>query len=133
MSQLDAVFARLEAAGEIIEGYSQEQIDRVARSVVDAGVRENRRLSELAVSETGYGRVADKMVKNELSTTILWDSIKDEKTVGIIREDAGRNIWEVAAPVGIVAAVIPCTNPTSTTLYKAIIALKGRNPILFSP
>ncbi len=133
MSQLDEIFSRLETAGEIIEKYSQEQIDKIVRSVVDAGIRENRRLSELAVSETGYGRVADKMVKNELSTTILWDSIKDEKTVGIIREDAARNIWEVAAPVGIVAAVIPCTNPTSTTLYKAIIALKGRNPILFSP
>ncbi len=133
MNQLDEVFARLEEAGKSIEAYTQEQVDQMVRSVVDAGVRENRRLAELAVSETGYGRVADKMVKNELATTILWDSIKDEKTVGIIREDPNRNIWEVAAPVGIVAAVIPSTNPTSTTLYKAIIALKGRNPVLFSP
>ena len=133
MSMLDGIMDRLEQAGQIIEEYSQEQVDRMVQAVAEAGARESRRLAELAVSETGYGKVKDKMVKNELATTILWDSIKNEKTVGIIREDANRNLWEVAAPVGIVAAVVPSTNPTSTALYKAIISLKGRNPILISP
>ncbi len=133
MSMLDAMMDRLEQAGTVIEDYSQEQVDRMVHAVVQAGAANSKRLAELAVAETGYGKVQDKMTKNEVATTILWDSIRDEKTVGIIRELPDRNIWEVAAPVGIVAAVVPSTNPTSTTLYKAIIALKGRNPILFSP
>jgi len=133
MSSLDKVFSELEQAGSILEKYSQSEIDRVVYSVVKAGERHSKRLAELAHNETGFGIVKDKITKNTLATTVLWDSIKDEKTVGIIKEDVNKNILEVAAPLGIVVAVVPSTNPTSTTLYKAIISLKGRNPILFSP
>jgi len=133
MSSLDRLFSELEQAGSILEKYSQEQIDKIVYSVVKAGEKHSNRLSEMAVDETGFGIVADKITKNSLATTVLWDSIKNVKTVGIIKEDIEKNIIEVAVPVGIVVAVIPSTNPTSTALFKAIIALKGRNPILFSP
>lgn len=133
MSSLDRVFSELELAGSILEKYSQEDIDKVVYSIVKVAEKNSERLAKLAVDETGFGIVKDKITKNSLATTVLWDSIKDVKTVGIINEDAVRNILEIAAPVGIVVAIIPSTNPTSTALFKAIIALKGRNPILFSP
>ncbi len=130
---LDSIFEKAEIAGSILEGYSQEEIDTIVEQIAKDGEANALRLAELAHNETGYGKPEDKKIKNILATKLLWDSIKNVKTVGIIREDAVNKIIEVAAPVGIVAAVIPSTNPTSTTLYKAIISLKGRNPIIFSP
>ncbi len=130
---LDSIFEKAEIAGNILEEYSQEEIDKLVEQVAKDGEANALPLAELAHNETGYGKVEDKKTKNILATKILWDSIKNEKTVGVIKEDTVNKIIEVAAPVGIVVAVIPSTNPTSTTLYKAIISLKGRNPIIFSP
>ncbi|MGL4791266.1 MAG: acetaldehyde dehydrogenase (acetylating), partial [Anaerotignaceae bacterium] len=90
-------------------------------------------LAQMAVEETGFGKVEDKMYKNHLASTKLYNSIKDMKTVGIIKEDTVNKIIEVADPVGLIMGIIPSTNPTSTTIYKAIISLKSRNAIVFSP
>ena len=130
---LDLIFEKAENAGKILEEFDQKKIDTIVEQVARDGEANALRLAELAHNETGYGKVEDKKTKNILATKILWESIKNEKTVGIINEDKRNRIIEVAAPVGIVVAVIPSTNPTSTTLYKAIISLKGRNPVIFSP
>ncbi|MCI0587650.1 MAG: aldehyde dehydrogenase family protein [Planctomycetes bacterium] len=128
----DAVAAAKRAA-EALHSFSQEKIDAVCSAMAEAGERASLDLARLAVEETGYGRVDHKVLKNRFGTRILWDSIKDFRTVGVVRRDERAGLFEVAAPQGVVAAIVPTTNPTSTALYKAIIALKGRNAIVVSP
>jgi acetaldehyde dehydrogenase (acetylating) len=98
-----------------------------------AGVQASERLGRLAQEETGYGVAAHKKLKNEFGSRVVWESIRDLKTVGVIRHDPARRLYEIAWPMGIVAALIPSTNPTSTTFFKALIAVKARNGIVFSP
>lgn len=124
---------RAKAAGKGLEGLSQERIDHICRAMCMAGSREAERLAKLAVEETGMGRAESKVYKNMVATDLLWDSIKDMKTVGVISHDRDSGVVEFAAPMGPVAAIIPTTNPTSTAFYKAIIAIKARNPIVVSP
>ncbi len=113
--------------------YSQEQVDTIVRAMVDAGYAEAERLGRMAYEETGFGKPEDKKKKNEFATKRVCESIKDLKTVGIIREDKEKNIVEIAEPMGVVAALIPSTNPTSTVMFKAIISVKGRNGFVASP
>lgn len=121
------------AAQKTLENFSQEQIDAVVQACADAA-RENREpLARLAVEETTYGVVADKVEKNLFSARDVFNAIKDLKTVGIIREDSDNGVIEIAVPAGVVVGIIPCTNPTSTAIFKALIALKGRNAIVMSP
>lgn len=120
-------------AQKALERFSQEQIDAVVRASAEAARQNAESLARLAVEETTYGVVADKVEKNLFSARDVYDAIKDLKTVGIIREDAEQGVVEIAVPAGVVAAIIPCTNPTSTAIYKALIALKGRNAIVMSP
>jgi acyl-CoA reductase-like NAD-dependent aldehyde dehydrogenase len=124
---------RSKRACEQVSGYSQEQIDAICKAMADAGARAAYDLARLAVEETGIGRVHYKILKNLLGSEGTWDSIKDEKTVGIVSRDERTGITEVATPVGVVAGIIPTTNPTSTALFKAIIAVKGRNAMVISP
>jgi acetaldehyde dehydrogenase (acetylating) len=112
---------------------SQEEVDRVCASMSVAGVQASERLGRLAQEETGYGVAAHKKLKNEFGSRVVWESIRDLKTVGVIRHDPARRLYEIAWPMGIVAALIPSTNPTSTTFFKALIAVKARNGIVFSP
>jgi len=112
---------------------TQEQVDRIVAAMVEAGYRESERLARLAVEETGYGIAADKVVKNHFATRHLWESIKDVKTVGVLRRDDQKKIIEIGWPVGVIVALTPSTNPTSTVFYKAIIAVKARNGIVFAP
>jgi acetaldehyde dehydrogenase (acetylating) len=98
-----------------------------------AGVQASERLGRLAQEETGYGVAAHKKIKNEFGARVVWESIRDLKTVGVIRHDPARRLYEIAWPMGVVAALIPSTNPTSTTFFKALIAVKARNAIVFSP
>ncbi|NCC79862.1 MAG: acetaldehyde dehydrogenase (acetylating), partial [Clostridia bacterium] len=95
--------------------------------------RESENLAKLAVEETGYGNVPDKTVKNLVASKILYEAIKDMKTVGFIHEDDEKKIYEIGVPVGVIAGLVPSTNPTSTAIYKAIIALKAGNAIVLSP
>jgi acetaldehyde dehydrogenase (acetylating) len=113
--------------------FTQEQVDRIIDMMREAGEANAARLAMMAVSETGMGNYNDKCFKNYFASRTVYESIKDLKTVGIIRRDNEQKIWEIAEPVGVIAAIIPTTNPTSTVIFKAMIALKSRNAIVFSP
>ncbi|PEQ85610.1 acetaldehyde dehydrogenase (acetylating) [Bacillus sp. AFS006103] len=126
--------ARLgKAAAEQMADYTEEQIDQILRNMVKAAKDHAVMLAKMAVEETGFGKVEDKTYKNHLASTILYQSIKDLKTIGIIQHDEATQIMDVAEPVGLVMGIIPSTNPTSTAIYKAMIAIKSRNAIVFSP
>lgn len=120
-------------ATEQIAKYSQEQIDKIVLNMVKAAQANAVSLAKMAVEETGFGKVADKTYKNHLASAVLYESIKDMKTCDIIGEDPVNKVIEVADPVGLLMGIIPSTNPTSTTIFKAIIAVKARNAIVFSP
>ncbi|MDD8018922.1 MAG: aldehyde dehydrogenase family protein, partial [Bacteroidota bacterium] len=113
--------------------YSQEQVDTIVKAMVDAGFAAAERLGRMAHEETGFGKVEDKKKKNEFATQRVWESIKDLKTVGVIGEDKEKKIIELGEPMGVVAALIPSTNPTSTAMFKAIISVKGRNGFVACP
>lgn len=120
-------------AFETFRTFSQERVDRICYAMAEAGFREAQRLAEMAVEETGFGIVASKRAKNEFSTRGLWAYIRDLKTCGLVTSDDARGVYEYADPFGVVAAIIPTTNPTSTALFKAIICLKARNGMVCSP
>ena len=111
--------------------YSQEQVDNIVQHMALAGLSMQQELARLAIEETKRGIYEDKVIKNIFSTEYIWHSIKHEKTVGIIEENDEEDYMLVAEPVGIVAGVTPVTNPTSTTMFKAITCIKTRNPIIF--
>ena len=120
-------------AQEAYASFTQAQVDHIVEEIAKAGAAHAEELAKMAVEETGFGVWQDKILKNLLGSTMTYDSIKDMKTVGIIREDPAAGIFEVAVPMGVVAALIPSTNPTSTVLYKSIISLKAGNAIVISP
>jgi len=133
LQEVRDALARAKAAAHAVREYSQAQIDRVCEAMAMA-VRENAYpLARAAVEETGIGRVHYKILKNLFGSQATWDSIKDEQTVGVIRRDEGRGIVEVATPAGVIAGIVPTTNPTSTAAFKAIISVKGRNACVLSP
>ena len=113
--------------------FSQSQLDAICQAISKAFWDASVELAELAVSETGFGNAEDKTTKNRFASRRVWEAVKDMKTVGVLNEDRERKIWEVAVPKGVIAAIVPSTNPTSTVCYKAIIALKAGNAIVFSP
>ena len=113
--------------------YDQSKVDTICAAIARACANEAERLAKMAVEETGFGVWQDKILKNLLGSTMTWESIKDMRTVGILSEDPVHKVMEVAAPVGVVAALIPSTNPTSTVMYKVLIALKAGNAIVISP
>lgn len=120
-------------AQKIMAKMTQSEIDHIVESMVKAAREEAERLAAMAVEETGFGNVPDKTVKNLFAANDVYNSIKDVKTVGIIRRDEENRVWEVAQPVGIVAGIVPSTNPTSTVIFKSLIAVKAGNAIIFSP
>src|SRR5512147_621306 len=128
----DAV-ARAYEAWKTWSKASQEQVDRVCAAMAEAGYTASERLGRLAQEETGYGVAAHKKLKNEFSSRRVWQSIRDLKTVGVIRHDPERRLYEIAWPMGVIAALVPSTNPTSTAFFKALIAVKARNAIIVSP
>jgi acetaldehyde dehydrogenase (acetylating) len=124
---------RAHAAFLKYQHFSQEQVDRVVEAMAAAATANAEKLARLAVEETTYGVVADKVQKNLFSSQRVFEAIRNLKTVGIVHEDPAQGVLEVAVPVGVVAAVLPSTNPTSTAIYKVLIALKARNAIVLSP
>lgn len=120
-------------AQEELSKKSQEDVDRIVKSIAGAGVRNAERLAKMANEETGFGVVADKVVKNVFASQGVYEHIKDMKTIGEIEWDAEKKVRSIAIPVGVIAGLIPSTNPTSTALYKAEIAIKAGNAIVFSP
>ena len=122
-----------EKAQHILADMSQQQLDAIVEAVAKAFSASALELAELAVRETGFGNVEDKIEKNRFASQTVAAAVRDMKTVGVLKEDAGEKLWEVGVPVGVIAAIVPSTNPTSTVCYKAIIALKAGNAIVFSP
>jgi len=127
--EVDALCAKASKALEVMKTLTQEQVDKITKAMCEAGVANERYLAEFAVEETGIGKVEDKVIKNHFGAQVVYDHMKDQKTVGIIEEKDG--IISIAEPYGIVAAITPTTNPTSTTMFKALISLKGRNVVIF--
>ncbi len=121
------------AAWQKYRAFSQERVDAIVEQVAAAARANSRRLAELAVEETRYGNVKDKLAKNLLCSDVLPRAMRGLKTVGILREDAERKVVEIGVPMGVVAAILPTTNPTSTAIYKTLIALKSGNGIVLSP
>jgi acetaldehyde dehydrogenase (acetylating) len=113
--------------------FNSEQIDKIIRNMVKVAEENAVSLAQLAVEETGFGKVEDKIFKNRFASTELYEFIKPMQTIGVIREDKVNKVTEIAEPVGVLMGIIPSTNPTSTAIYKSIIAIKARNGIVFSP
>ncbi|WP_409346852.1 acetaldehyde dehydrogenase (acetylating) [Paenibacillus sp. MBLB4367] len=120
-------------AQRLVEGMDQSRIDAIVKNMAQAAESEAGRLAVLAVEETGFGKADDKRIKNVFAARDVYDAIKDMKTVGIVSRDDIRKVWEIAQPFGVIAGIVPSTNPTSTVIYKSLIAVKARNAIVFSP
>ena len=113
--------------------FDQEKIDEIVKAVAKAASKEAESLAKFAKKETGFGKWEDKVAKNKLASDKLYEYIKDMRTIGVLNEDSEKKIVEIGTPVGVITGLIPSTNPTSTTIYKALIALKSGNAIVFSP
>ena len=120
-----------EKAQKILRTFSQEQLDKIVEAVAKAFSAEAQELAEMAVQETGFGNVKDKITKNRFASETVAKAVRDMKTVGVLAQR--EKLWEVGVPVGVIAGIVPSTNPTSTVCYKAIISLKAGNTIVFSP
>lgn len=127
------LIAKAKVAQQQFNRFCQRKIDHVVQKMAEAAEAAAERLAKLANEETGFGKWEDKVIKNQFASSAVFRYIKDLKTVGILRDDRENKTMEVAVPVGIVAGLIPSTNPTSTTIYNALIALKAGNAIIFSP
>ena len=126
--------ARLgEIAAIKLSNFTEDQIDKILQNMVRVAKENETILAKMAVEETGFGKVKDKAYKNHMASVLLYNEIKNMKTIGIINEDLENKIIEIAEPMGLLLGIVPSTNPTSTAIFKSIIALKSRNAIVFSP
>jgi len=130
VQQIDQLVANARKAADIMKGFTQEQVDKICAAMDAASVANEVKLAEMAVEETGIGRADHKAIKNHLGAHIVYEWQKDKKSVGVIEEKDG--VTYVAEPFGVICAATPTTNPTSTTEFKSIIALKGRNVVIFA-
>ena len=121
------------AAFHQFEHFTEDQVERILAAISQTGIKHAESLARMAHEETGYGSTEHKTIKNLFAAETVYNAMKPMKTIGIVRDDKEKKVFEVASPIGVIAAIIPSTNPTSTTIYKALIALKGRNTIVFSP
>ncbi len=133
VQKLEAALAKVKEAQKIFAGFTQEQVDRIFFEASMAANRERIRLARMAAEETGMGIVEDKVIKNHYASEYIYNTYKNVKTCGVIEEDKAYGIKKIAEPVGIIAAVIPTTNPTSTAIFKTLLALKTRNGIIITP
>ena len=133
VEKLEAAIARVRAAQQRFATYTQEQVDRIFLAAAIAANQQRIPLAKLAVEETGMGVVEDKVIKNHYAAEYIYNAYKDTKTCGVIEEDKAFGIRKIAEPIGVIAAVIPTTNPTSTAIFKTLVALKTRNGIIISP
>lgn len=122
-----------EIAQKLLGRMDQTQLDKIVQAMADAFYKHSGELADMAVRETGFGNVEDKTRKNEFASRRVWEAVGDLKTVGVLNRNSAEKLWEIGVPVGVIAAIIPSTNPTSTVCYKAMIALKAGNSIVFSP
>lgn len=130
---LENAIERVRAAQKIFATYSQERVDEIFLAAAIAADKARIPLAKLAVEETGMGVVEDKVIKNHYAAEYIYNAYRNTKTCGVIEEDKTFGIKKIAEPIGLVAAVIPTTNPTSTAIFKTLICLKTRNGIIISP
>ena len=133
VEKLESAIARVRAAQKIFATYTQEQVDKIFFAAASAATKARIPLAKMAVQETGMGIVEDKVIKNNYASEYIYNAYKDTKTCGVIEEDKAFGIKKIAEPIGVIAAVIPTTNPTSTAIFKCLLALKTRNAIIISP
>lgn len=133
LEQLDALVARVKQAQAVFAEFSQQQVDAIFRSAALAAADARIPLARMAVEETGMGVMEDKVIKNHFASEYIYNKYKDEKTCGVLSEDDSFGTITIAEPIGILCGIVPTTNPTSTAIFKALIALKTRNAIIFSP
>jgi len=131
--KLEAAFVKVREAQKAFAEYTQEQVDKIFLAAASAANKQRIPLAKMAVEETGMGVVEDKVIKNNYASEHIYNAYKETKTCGIIERDESAGITKVAEPIGVIAAVIPTTNPTSTAIFKTLIALKTRNGIIISP
>ena len=130
---LEATIARVKEAQRVFATYTQEQVDAIFKAAAIAANQARIPLAKMAVEETGMGVVEDKVIKNNYAAEYIYNAYKNTKTCGVIEEDKAYGVKKIAEPIGVIAAVIPTTNPTSTAIFKTMIALKTRNAIIISP
>ncbi len=130
---LKSALDRIRAAQRIYATFSQEQVDKIFLAAASAANKQRIPLAKMAVEETGMGVVEDKVIKNHYASEYIYNAYKDTKTCGVIEEDKAFGTRKIAEPIGVIAAVIPTTNPTSTAIFKTLLALKTRNGIIISP
>ena len=129
----DAALERVRAAQAKFAEYTQEQVDKIFLAAASAANKQRVPLAKMAVAETGMGIVEDKVIKNNYASEHIYNAYKDVKTCGVIEEDPAYGITKIAEPIGVIGAVIPTTNPTSTSIFKCLVSLKTRNGIIISP
>jgi acetaldehyde dehydrogenase/alcohol dehydrogenase len=133
IAYLERLVSQARTAAAVFSQFSQEDVDRIVKPMVLAGIEQAQRLARLAVDETKLGVMEDKALKNMVATEFAYNYVKDKRTVGVIHEFPERNLVEVAEPIGVIFSLTPITNPTSTVLFKCIMAIKTRNAVIFSP
>ncbi len=131
--KLQNAFKSLRAAQKEFGTFSQEQVDAIFFAAARAANMQRIPLAKMAVAETGMGVVEDKVIKNHYASEYIYNAYKDTKTCGVIERDEANGMMKIAEPMGVISAVIPTTNPTSTTIFKTLLALKTRNAIIISP
>src|SRR5208282_5915475 len=130
---LEKLVSQARTAAAVFTQFTQEDVDRIVKAMVLAGLEQAQHLARLAVEETRLGVMEDKVIKNMVASEFVYNYIKDKRTVGVIREIPERNLLEIAQPIGVLFSLTPITNPTSTVLFKCIMAIKTRNAVIFSP
>jgi acetaldehyde dehydrogenase/alcohol dehydrogenase len=133
IAYLEGLVTQARTAAAVFTQLSQEDVDRIVKSIVLVGLEQAQHLARLAVEETRLGVMEDKIIKNMVATEFAYNYVKDKRTVGVIREFPDRNLMEIAEPIGVIFSLTPVTNPTSTVLFKCIMAIKTRNAVIFSP
>ena len=133
VEKLEEAIARTREAQKKFATYTQEQVDKIFLAAASAANKARIPLAKMAVEETGMGIVEDKVIKNNYASEYIYNAYKNTKTCGVIEEDKAFGIKKIAEPIGVIAAVIPTTNPTSTAIFKCLLALKTRNAIIISP
>lgn len=129
---IDSLVCKAQNAAQEYLKLTQQDVDKISKAMADAAFENAEYLAELAVAETKRGNIPDKIIKNKFASAVVYESIKNIKTVGVLKENSSNGYLEIAEPVGVVAGITPITNPTSTVIFKAIICAKTRNPIIFA-
>jgi acetaldehyde dehydrogenase / alcohol dehydrogenase len=133
ISELNSLVAHAKAAASAFVSFTQEDVDRIVKAMVLAGLEQAQHLARLAIEETHIGLLEDKILKNMVATEFVYNYVKDKRTVGVIREVPEHGLVELAEPIGVIFSLLPITNPTATAIFKCIMAVKTRNSVIFSP